>query len=175
VVYRDPAARRNADQSTVDLEDSRILGPWELWLSAVTAEIVWLSATQFFERLYGARRIEAFASLRLHEDEIEPSVSAIRLNSEISGGTMLRWAIAFFVVALIAAVLGFGGIAVAAAGIAKFIFYIFAVLFVISLLAHLFHGGRVCVGVLASAEGKRPCCGVSFTGREDLRNFIQQV
>jgi hypothetical protein len=36
VVYRDPAACRNADQSRVDLEDSRILGPWELWLSAVT-------------------------------------------------------------------------------------------------------------------------------------------
>jgi uncharacterized membrane protein YtjA (UPF0391 family) len=107
------------------------------------AEIVWLSATQFFRRLYGARRIEAFASPRLREDEIEPSVCAIRLNSEFSGGTMLRWAIAFFVVALIAAVLGFGGIAVAAAGIAKFIFYIFVVLFVISLLAHLFRGGRV--------------------------------
>jgi len=56
---------------------------------------------------------------------------------------MLRWAIAFFVVALIAALLGFGGIAVAAAGIAKFIFYIFVVLFVISLLAHLLRRGRV--------------------------------
>ena len=47
---------------------------------------------------------------------------------------MLRWAIGFFVVALIAAMLGFGGIAVAAAGIAKFIFYIFLILFVVSLL-----------------------------------------
>jgi uncharacterized membrane protein YtjA (UPF0391 family) len=50
---------------------------------------------------------------------------------------MLRWAIGFFVIALIAALLGFGGIAVAAAGIAKIIFYIFFVLFVISLLGHL--------------------------------------
>jgi len=56
---------------------------------------------------------------------------------------MLRWAFGFFVVALIAAVLGFGGIAVAAAGIAKVFFYIFLVLFVISLLAHLFRGSRV--------------------------------
>ncbi len=32
---------------------------------------------------------------------------------------MLRWALAFFVIAIIAAILGFGGIAVAAAGIAK--------------------------------------------------------
>jgi uncharacterized membrane protein YtjA (UPF0391 family) len=38
---------------------------------------------------------------------------------------------------LIAAVLGFGGVAVAAAGIAKIIFYIFLVLFVVSLIGHL--------------------------------------
>ena len=54
-----------------------------------------------------------------------------------SGGDMLRWAIAFFIVALIAALFGFGGIAVAAAGIAKIIFYLFLILFLISLLAHL--------------------------------------
>jgi uncharacterized membrane protein YtjA (UPF0391 family) len=51
--------------------------------------------------------------------------------------TMLRWALGFFVVALIAALLGFGGIALAAAGVAKIIFYIFLVLFVVSLLGHL--------------------------------------
>jgi uncharacterized membrane protein YtjA (UPF0391 family) len=50
---------------------------------------------------------------------------------------MLRWAIAFFIIALIAAVLGFGGIAIAAAGIAKIIFYIFLALFIISLISHL--------------------------------------
>jgi uncharacterized membrane protein YtjA (UPF0391 family) len=50
---------------------------------------------------------------------------------------MLRWALGFFIVALIAAILGFGGIAVAAAGIAKIIFYIFLVLFVVSLIGHL--------------------------------------
>jgi uncharacterized membrane protein YtjA (UPF0391 family) len=50
---------------------------------------------------------------------------------------MLRWAIVFFVVALIAAVLGFGGIAVAAAGIAKILFYLFLILFLITLVGHL--------------------------------------
>jgi uncharacterized membrane protein YtjA (UPF0391 family) len=50
---------------------------------------------------------------------------------------MLRWALGFFIVALIAAILGFGGIAVATAGIAKIIFYIFLVLFVVSLIGHL--------------------------------------
>ena len=50
---------------------------------------------------------------------------------------MLRWALGFFIIAVIAAVLGFAGIAVAAAGIAKIIFYFFLALFVISLIGHL--------------------------------------
>lgn len=50
---------------------------------------------------------------------------------------MLRWAIAFFIIALVAAILGFGGIAVAAAGIAKILFFIFLVLFLVALLGGL--------------------------------------
>lgn len=50
---------------------------------------------------------------------------------------MLRWAIAFFVIAIIAAIFGFGGIAVAAAGIAKILFFIFLVLFLVALLGGL--------------------------------------
>ena len=47
---------------------------------------------------------------------------------------MLYWAITFLVIALIAAVLGFGGIAGTAVGIAKLLFFIFLVLFVIALV-----------------------------------------
>lgn len=50
---------------------------------------------------------------------------------------MLRMALIFFVVALIAAVLGFSGIAIAAAGIAKILLYTFLLLFLVSLLSHL--------------------------------------
>jgi len=50
---------------------------------------------------------------------------------------MLRWALAFFVVAIIAGVLGFTGIALATAGIAKFLFYLFVILFLASLAGHL--------------------------------------
>jgi uncharacterized membrane protein YtjA (UPF0391 family) len=50
---------------------------------------------------------------------------------------MLNWALIFFVVALIAAMFGFGGIAVAAAGVAKILFYIFVVLLLVSLAAGL--------------------------------------
>ena len=47
---------------------------------------------------------------------------------------MLYWAILFFVVAIVAAVFGFGGIASASAGIAQVLFFIFLVLFVIALV-----------------------------------------
>jgi len=55
---------------------------------------------------------------------------------------MLRWALGFFIVALIAAALGFGGVAASAASIAQFIFYVFVILFVVSLLAHFLRGTR---------------------------------
>ena len=48
---------------------------------------------------------------------------------------MLHWALVFLVIALIAGVLGFSGVYVAAAGIAKVLFFVFLVLFVISLFA----------------------------------------
>jgi len=50
---------------------------------------------------------------------------------------MLNWAVMFFIVALLAAVFGFTGIAVAAAGVAKILFYIFLVLFLVSLIGGL--------------------------------------
>lgn len=48
--------------------------------------------------------------------------------------TMLSWSITFLIVALIAALLGFGGIAGTAVGIAKILFFVFIVLFVVSLI-----------------------------------------
>jgi uncharacterized membrane protein YtjA (UPF0391 family) len=50
---------------------------------------------------------------------------------------MLNWALTFFIIALIAAIFGFTGIAVAAAGMAKIIFYLFLILFLVSLVAGL--------------------------------------
>lgn len=48
---------------------------------------------------------------------------------------MLRWALVFLVVALIAGALGFGGIAGASVGIAQILFFIFLVLLGVSLVA----------------------------------------
>jgi uncharacterized membrane protein YtjA (UPF0391 family) len=54
---------------------------------------------------------------------------------------MLRWALGFFIVALIAAFLGFGGIAASAAGIAKILFFGFIILAALALVAGLIRGG----------------------------------
>ena len=50
---------------------------------------------------------------------------------------MLSWALIFFVVAIAAAIFGFSGIAVASAGVAKILFFLFLILFVISLISGL--------------------------------------
>jgi len=47
---------------------------------------------------------------------------------------MLRWALIFLVIALIAAVFGFGGVYAEAVFIARILFFVFLILFVISLL-----------------------------------------
>ena len=52
---------------------------------------------------------------------------------------MLSWALTFLIIALIAAVLGFGGIAGSAAWIAQVLFGIFIILFLVSFL---FRGRR---------------------------------
>jgi uncharacterized membrane protein YtjA (UPF0391 family) len=53
---------------------------------------------------------------------------------------MLGWALTFLIVALIAAVLGFGGIAGLSIEIAKIIFFVAIVLFLISAIVGLFRG-----------------------------------
>ena len=53
---------------------------------------------------------------------------------------MLRWALTFLVVAIIAAIFGFTGIAGAATDIARTLFFVFLLLLVVSALLHVFRG-----------------------------------
>jgi len=55
---------------------------------------------------------------------------------------MLRWALGFFVIAVIAAIFGFGGIATGAADIARLCFFFFIVIFIVSLIWGLATGRR---------------------------------
>ena len=55
--------------------------------------------------------------------------------TERRGIIMLRWAVIFLVIALVAALFGFTGIASAAAGIAKFLFFLFLVVCLVLFIA----------------------------------------
>ena len=51
---------------------------------------------------------------------------------------MLYWALMFLVIALFAGILGFGVVAFVAADLARICFFIFLVLFLVSLATHVF-------------------------------------
>jgi len=54
---------------------------------------------------------------------------------------MLYWAAVFFIIAIVAAIFGFGGVAAGASSIAQVLFFIFLVLFVVSLIVSLVRKG----------------------------------
>jgi uncharacterized membrane protein YtjA (UPF0391 family) len=47
---------------------------------------------------------------------------------------MLWWAVVFFLIAIVAGVFGFGGVAEASADIAQILFFVFLVIFILSLI-----------------------------------------
>ncbi len=55
---------------------------------------------------------------------------------------MLGWALTFFLVAIVAAVLGFGGIAVVSVEIARILFFLFLIGFIVTLVMHLMSGRK---------------------------------
>ena len=55
---------------------------------------------------------------------------------------MLRWAATFLVLALVAALFGFGGIAATSAEIAKLLFFVFLIVFAVTLIMGLAGGRR---------------------------------
>jgi uncharacterized membrane protein YtjA (UPF0391 family) len=70
-------------------------------------------------------RAHTLGTLRLHDAHF------------LRRGLMLHYAVVFFVIAIIAAILGFGGIATGAIGIAKVLFVVFLVMAAVSFLASL--------------------------------------
>lgn len=68
-----------------------------------------------------------------HALRIKQLTSVIQIHPQLFI-TMLSWSVTFLIIALIAAALGFGGIAGTAVGIAKILFFVFIVLFILSLI-----------------------------------------
>jgi uncharacterized membrane protein YtjA (UPF0391 family) len=69
-----------------------------------------------------------------------PSVARIERETQTKGAAMLSWVVTFLVIALIAGILGFGGIAGASIEIAKAIFFIAVILFLVSAVVGLTRG-----------------------------------
>jgi uncharacterized membrane protein YtjA (UPF0391 family) len=59
------------------------------------------------------------------------SSSIFNVREEVSMSSLLKWALVFFIIAIIAAVLGFGGIAHGAADVARVLCFIFLAICVI--------------------------------------------
>lgn len=51
--------------------------------------------------------------------------------------SLLKWALIFFLISVVAAIFGFGGVAAASADIARVLFFIFLVIFVVLLVLGL--------------------------------------
>jgi uncharacterized membrane protein YtjA (UPF0391 family) len=70
-----------------------------------------------------------------------PALSRVVWPTTARERDMLSLVVTLLIIAIIAAILGFGGIAGAAVGIAKIVFFVAIVLFLISLIAGGFRGG----------------------------------
>ncbi len=57
--------------------------------------------------------------------------------------SLLKWALIFFLISIVAAVFGFTGISIATADIARILFYIFLVIFLVLLILGLTIARRV--------------------------------
>jgi uncharacterized membrane protein YtjA (UPF0391 family) len=69
--------------------------------------------------------------------QIHRDLQISRLGSLEGQMTLLKWALFFFVISVIAGVLGFTGISVASADVARFLFYVFVVIFLVLLILGL--------------------------------------
>ena len=57
--------------------------------------------------------------------------------------SLLKWALIFFLISIVAAVFGFTGISIASADIARILFYIFLVIFIVLLVLGVAAARRV--------------------------------
>jgi uncharacterized membrane protein YtjA (UPF0391 family) len=94
--------------------------------------------TVFWQGLAGIERFwQASRGILM---EHSTAIGVLRASTVEENGTMFGWALTFLIVALIAAVLGFGGIAGFAVEIAQLIFYVAIILLVISVVVGLIRG-----------------------------------
>ncbi|MGH8518758.1 MAG: DUF1328 domain-containing protein, partial [Panacagrimonas sp.] len=80
----------------------------------------------------------------VNQPAVEPSLPMFISRPEgLRRRPMLRWAVIFLIIALVAALFGFTDIASASAGIAKILFGIFLLIFVLALVLGLMGASRL--------------------------------
>jgi len=96
----------------------------------------------FFES-HDAEAAGTFVPVRelvLQAKRYDACCAALKLHWESGVAVMLSWVVTFLIIALVAGILGFGGIAGVSIEIAKTIFFIAVVLFLISAVVGLARG-----------------------------------
>jgi uncharacterized membrane protein YtjA (UPF0391 family) len=84
-----------------------------------------------------------FSPFLLRNLGFQPGLVLSKLERETEVLTMLGWVVTFLIIALIAGILGFGGVAGASIEIAKIIFIIAVVLFLVSAMIGVARGRRI--------------------------------
>jgi uncharacterized membrane protein YtjA (UPF0391 family) len=79
--------------------------------------------------------------MHCRQGTLPDTISVKAEDTQFGGFAMLNWVVTLLIIALIAAVLGFGGIAGTAIGLAKLVFYIAIILFLVSLVFGYSRGG----------------------------------
>jgi uncharacterized membrane protein YtjA (UPF0391 family) len=79
--------------------------------------------------------LEPVPCLKVRSANNDGAPAALRL--EELAVTLLKWALIFLVVSIIAGILGFTGVSAASADIARILFYIFVVIFLVLLILGL--------------------------------------
>jgi uncharacterized membrane protein YtjA (UPF0391 family) len=72
-----------------------------------------------------------------------PRYGPAKTETQRKACTMLKWALIFFIVSIIAGVFGFTGISAATAGIARILFFLFLVVFLVFLVLSLMAGNAI--------------------------------
>src|SRR6478609_8362129 len=99
-------------------------------MKGISPWFIWMNWWKMFVRL---KPREALSLQKQCKKELFKFSSTLII-SQLNFQPMLRYAAIFFVIAIIAAIFGFGGIAAGAASIAKILFYIFLVLFLVTII-----------------------------------------
>jgi uncharacterized membrane protein YtjA (UPF0391 family) len=84
-----------------------------------------------------------FSPFPLRNVRFQPGLVLSKLDRKTEVLIMLGWVVTFLIIALIAGILGFGGVAGASIEIAKIIFFIAVVLFLVSAIIGVARGRRI--------------------------------